>query len=60
MLDRRQFLQVAAAVAAVSLALIVFAARSPERLRDVMGRVAGVLPVGVAGSDAAEAGGGGA
>ncbi|SVA69187.1 uncharacterized protein METZ01_LOCUS122041 [marine metagenome] len=41
---------VAAAVAAASLALIVFAARAPERLRDVMGRVAGVLPVGVAGS----------
>ena len=41
---------VAAAVAAASLALIVFAARSPERLRDVMGRVSGVLPVGVADS----------
>ena len=40
----------AAAVAVTLLALTILAARAPERLRGVMTRVAGVLPVGVASS----------
>ena len=39
---------VAAVVAAALMTLLIVAARAPERLRDVMARAAGVLPVGVA------------